>query len=215
MGLASIFTQSAFQWRARRGAPEATSDDASRGLRARDRSTCRRLAPSQGARRSGCQLRPGGRGGANRRARQVRPAVPGRFCRRQSVGQCRRAWPHGQGGEVRAHDDPVGAGGGDQASRPRRDLDHHLQRALYAGPPVRLARPDQRRPRRLESRHLQQRIRCAQLQPRGAPVAFRSLRAGDRVRRCRERPVGQLGRGRLHPRQGIRASSSIRPRSMR
>ena len=32
-----------------------------------------------------------------------------------------------------------------------------------------------------------------------ASVAFRPLRASDRVRRCRERPVGQLGRGRLHP----------------
>ncbi len=203
MGLASFFTQSAFQWRKRRGESEATSNDASRGLRARDRSTCRRLAPSQGPRRSRCQLRPGGRGGADRRARQVRPAVPGRHRRRQPVGQRRRARPHGQGREVRADDDSVGAGRGDQASRPGRDLDHHLQRALYARPPVRLARPDQRRPRRLEPRHLQQRIRCAELQPRGAPVACRPLRAGDRVRRRRERPVGQLGRGCLHPRQGI------------
>ena len=42
------------------------------------------------------------------------------------------------------------------ASRLGRDLDHHLHRALYAGPAVRLARPDQRRPRRLEPRHLEQ-----------------------------------------------------------
>ena len=148
------------------------------------------------------------------RAGPVRPAVPGRLRRRQPRGQRRGARPHGQGGEVRADDGAVRPGGRHPPPRPGRHLDHDLQRALHAGPPVRLARPDQRRPRRLEPGHLEQRAGCAELQPRRAPRPCRPLRSRPRVRRRGQRPVGQLGRGRLHPRPGIGTSSSIRPRCM-
>ena len=43
--------------------------------------------------------------------------------------------------------------GGDRAHRPDRHRLDHLQRAVQPGAPVRLARPHQRRPRRLEHRH--------------------------------------------------------------
>ena len=43
---------------------------------------------------------------------------------------------------------------GHRAHRPDRDRLHHLQRAVPPGPHVRLPRPHQRRPRRLEHRHL-------------------------------------------------------------
>ena len=189
--------------RATRVSVEAKADDASRRLRARDRPARRGLAPSRRPYAVRHQLRRDGRDRPACRARQVRPAVPGRHRGGEPVGQRRCARPHGQGREVRAHDDPVGPGGGDQKSRPGRDLDHDLQRALHAGPPVRLARPDQRRPLGLEPRHLEQRAGCAELQPRGASQPCRPLRPRDRVRRRGQRPVGQLGRGRLHPRQGI------------
>ncbi len=121
------------------------------------------------------------------------------------------ARPHGQDREVRADDAAVGAGGGDQASRPRRDLHHDLQRALYARAAVRLARPDQRRPRGLEPRHLEQRGRR-----RSTTAATEHMRHADRYDRAAEfaevvhGPVGQLGRGRVHPRQGI--GRLLRPR---
>ena len=150
----------------------------------------------------GRELRRYGGGGPARRARQDRLPVPGRQRRRRSPGQSRSARPHGQGRQVRADDHPVGAGGRDQEPRLRRDLDHDLQRALHARPPVRLARPDQRRPLGLEPRDLEQRGGCAELQPRRAHDARRPLRARHRVRRGGDGPVGQLGRGRLHPRQG-------------
>ena len=57
-----------------------------------------------------------------------------------------------------AHFEPltllVGARDGDRAHRPRRDRIDDLQRALSHRPQVRLARPHQRRPRRLEHRDL-------------------------------------------------------------
>ncbi len=188
--------------------------DASRGLRARDRPARRGLAPSPGAYAFRHQLRRDGRNRAACRARQVRPAVPRRHRGGEPDGQRRFARPHGQGREVRAHDDPVGPGGGDEEPRPGRDLDHDLQRALHACPPVRLARPDQRRPLGLEPRDLEQRAGRAELQPRGASQPCRPLRPRDRVRRRGQRPVGQLGRGRLHPRQGVGPASSIRRRCM-
>ena len=58
----------------------------------------------------GHQLRRHGGDRAACRARQVRFCFPGRHRRRQSRGQRRSARPHGQGREVRADDDPVGAG---------------------------------------------------------------------------------------------------------
>ena len=42
-------------------------------------------------------------------------------------GIARIARPHGQTGQIRADDTAVGAGGGDHASRPGRDLYHDLQ----------------------------------------------------------------------------------------
>ena len=182
----------------------AKRHDASRRLRARDRPACRGLAPSP---RPICIPAPA----SPRWSRPPQLAERGKFdllfladsAAVNLQGSADVARPHGQGREVRADDDPVGAGGGDEESRPGRDLDHDLQRALYARPPVRLARPDQRRPLGLEPRHLEQRAGCAELQPRRASRPRRPLRPRDRVRRRGQRPVGQLGRGRLHPRQGV------------
>ena len=63
-------------------------------------------------------------------------------------------------------DPAVGAGGRDRAHRPDRDRLHHLRRALSYRPPLRLARPYQRRPRRLEHRDHVQPRRRAQFRPR-------------------------------------------------
>ena len=77
-------------------------------------------------------------------------------------------------------------------------------------PPLRLARPHQRRPRRLEHRHHLQPRRGAQFRPRRAHGARRALSPRARVLRRRDRPVGQLGRRRLHPRR--RERHLFRPR---
>ena len=72
--------------------------------------------------------------------------------------------------------------------------------ALPHRPPVRLARPHQRRARGLEHRHHLQPGRGAELRPRRAHGARRSLRPRARILRRRHRPVGQLGRRRLRAR---------------
>ena len=53
-----------------------------------------------------------------------------------------------------------------RAHRPDRDRVDDLQRAVQPGPALRLARPRQRRPRRLEHRHHRRRRRGPQLRPR-------------------------------------------------
>ncbi len=67
---------------------------------------------------------------------------------------------------------------GDRAHRADRDRLDHLQRALQPGPDVRLARPPERRPGRLEHRHLRARTSpAAQLRPRRPPRPGGPLRA--------------------------------------
>ena len=96
-----------------------------------------------------------------------------------------------------------------EQARPRR----HRPRPPTTSPitsPARSPRSTiyQRRPRRLERRdHRQRRSRRAMF-GRDASAARRALRAGRRVRRGRPRPVGQLGRRRLHRATRRRASSS-------
>ena len=87
------------------------------------------------------------------------------------------------------------------AHRPRRHRLDHVRRALSHRAPLRLARPHQRRPRRLEHRHHVQSGRRAQLRPGRAHGARRALPARPRVLRRGDRPVGQLGGRRLHPRR--------------
>ena len=98
----------------------------------------------------------------DRRTRQARLAVP----RRQPGAVERPRPPPGRhaGADRAAHR----ARRGDRAHRADRDRVDHLQRAVQPGPPVRLARPHLRRPRRLEHRHHRRRRRRPQLRPRRA-----------------------------------------------
>ena len=79
--------------------------------------------------------------------------------------------------------------GGHRADRPDRHRLDHLQRAVQPGPPVRLARPHQRRPGRLEHRHHRRRSTPpATSASTTLPAHARPLRAGRRVpgrRRCK------------------------------
>ena len=70
------------------------------------------------------------------------------------------------GRAARAADPADRAGGGDRAHRPDRHRLDDLQRAVQPGPPLRLARPRQRRPGRLEHRHHRRSRRRAQLRAR-------------------------------------------------
>ena len=85
-----------------------------------------------------------------------------------------------------------------------------LRRAVPHRPPLRLARPHQRRPRRMEHRHHVQPGRRAELRHGRARRARRALPPRPRVLRRRHRPMGQLGRRRLHPRR--RDRRLLRPR---
>ena len=70
-----------------------------------------------------------------------------------------------------------------QPHRPDLDRDHDLPRSVPCGADVRLARPDERGPRRLEPGDLVGGVRGLQLQPRHACRARRPLRARRRVHR--------------------------------
>ena len=98
---------------------------------------------------------------------------------------------------------------GHRAYRPRRHRLDHVRRALSRRAPLRLARPHQRRPRRLEHRHHLQSRRGAEFRAGRAHGARRALSPRARVLRRGDRPVGQLGRRRLHPRRRAAASISI------
>ena len=93
---------------------------------------------------------------------------------------------------------------GDAAHRAGRNRDHDLSRAVPCGADVRVARPAQRGPRRLEPGHLVGAGRGAQLQPRRPRAARRPLRACRRVRPGGARSVGHLGGRRLRDGQGGR-----------
>ena len=94
-------------------------------------------------------------------------------------------------------------GHGDRTARPRLDLLHHLFRAVPRRPRVRHARPDDRRPRRLERRHVDERRRGAEHGPRLARRARPPLRPRRRVHGSRDGPLGHVGgrRDRRRPRR--------------
>ena len=108
-----------------------------------------------------------------------------------------------------------GAGGGDQPGRADRHRLDHLHRALQPRAPVRLDRPHQQRPRRLEHRDLLARHRGAQLRRRRPGEPCRPLRPRRGVHGGRQGAVGQLGRrcGHRRPRRraSMRARDRIRP----
>ena len=151
--------------------------------------------------------------------RALRPQRPGGGARALRHDLLRRRHRHpGEGRTARlarplrlrdrgdgADDAAAGARRADQAHRPRHHGVDHLQRALPRRPQIRDARPHQRRPRRLEHRHLLVGGRGPELQPGGASRLRHALRARRRIRRGRHRPVGQLGARRLPLRQGRRA----------
>ena len=170
-----------------------------------DRPSCRVVAASAGAGRRRHQLQALRRDRADRRARQVRHDLPRRQrlrARGQDGGAVALGAVHRQ---LRADHADLGARRRHRAHRPHLHRVDELQRAVPRGAQVRLARPHQRRPRRLEPGHLRHGGRGAELQPRRPLRPCRALRARQRVRRGRHRAVGQLGRRRLHARQGERA----------
>ena len=132
--------------------------------------------------------------------RQVRRLLHGRPPRRaEHAGRGAEAQPHRD--LVRAVHAAVGAGRRHRAHRPDRDRLDHLRRALSRRPPLRLARPHLRRPRRLEHRHHLQPRRGAEFRARRAHGARRALPPGARVLRRGHGPVGQLRRRRLRARR--------------
>ena len=170
--------------------------DASRRLRARHRQPFGRLALRG---RRGQQQRSGGDAGdrAHRRARQIRPPI---HLRRAGHGPGR---PPVVSVPVRADHPDFGAQRRDPAYRPRRHGVDQLCRALSRGPHLCLDRPFEQRPGGVERRH---QLACqggAQFQPRTAHGARAALRGGERIRRCRARAVGLLGRRRDRRRQGL------------
>ena len=134
--------------------------------------------------------------GAARRGGAVRLDLP-----RRPAGARRRC---GAGGAhlARTRHRAGGDGGGDEPHRDDRHRLDHLYRAVQPGAPVRLARPYQQRPRRLEHRHLVARDRGAQFRRRGPGQPCRPLCPRRRVHDRGQGVVGQLGRGRGHRRPG-------------
>ena len=125
---------------------------------------------------------------------------------RQPRAGARRAHPRQALAHRQARADGCagGPGDGDEPHRPGRDRDHDLQRALQHRPALRLDRPYQPRPRRLEPGDVADRGRIGEFRLRRAPGACRALRARRRILRGRHRPVGQLGRRRSAARQAER-----------
>ncbi len=114
-------------------------------------------------------------------ARKVRRLLHGRPSRRaQHAGQRAEAQPHRD--LVRAVHAVVGAGRRHRADRADRHRLDHLRRALSCRAPLCLARPHQRRPRRLEHRHHLQSRRGAEFRarrPHGARRALQAARANS------------------------------------
>ena len=160
----------------------------------------RRLALSR--RHAGRQLQP-------ESPDQLRPDAGARPVRRLLHGRSPGRAEHADGGaEAQRHGDVVrsadlaaGARPAHQPSRPDRHRLDHLRAALHDRAPLRLARPHLRRPRRLESRDHVEPRRRAQFRHGRADGAWRTLCPRPRVLRCRDRPLGFMGRRRLHPRR--------------
>ena len=108
------------------------------------------------------------------------------------------AQPHGH--VVRAVHAAVGALAGDREHRPGGDRLDHVRRALSHRAALRLARPSERRTRRLEHRHHVEPGCGAQFRHGRLDGARRALRARARILRRRHRPVGLVGGRCLHPR---------------
>ncbi len=149
-------------------------------------------------------------------AGEVRRVLHGRpYGRAQHADGCAQAQPHRD--LVRAVHAVVGAVAGDRAHRPCRHRLDHVRCAVPHRAALRLARLDQRRPRRLEYRHHVQSGRRAQFRPRRAYGAWRALSPRARVLRRGDRAVGQLGGRRLHSRcrgrHFLRSGENARARS--
>ncbi len=156
-----------------------------------------------GCRRRLSSLRAACAGG---RGREVRSRVS-RGRRRHARRRRRVPEPHRAQlrRAVRTADAAGRARGRHRTHRPRRYRVDELQRAVPHRAQVRVARSHQRRPRRMEPRHVVERARSAQLQPRRAFRSWRTLCTRGGVCRRRARAVGQLGRRR------VRARSRKRP----
>ena len=155
----------------------------------------------------------------DRRARQARLGLP-----RRRPGRCGATSGTTRSAAAGAADPAVRAGRGHRAHRPDRHRLHHLQRALPRGPQVRLAGPHQRRPGRLEHRHLRRarprRTTSASTTARrtptatpGPPSSWRSSpssgTAGRTTRSSATRPAGVYAdTDRIHTARPRRARTS-------
>ncbi len=77
--------------------------------------------------------------------------------------------------------------------RPGGHVEHHVQRALRAGPPVRHARPPERRARRVERGDVTRRVHRRELPARRLPRPRRSLRPAPRSSSSRPGRCGTAG----------------------
>ena len=102
--------------------------------------------------------------------------------------------------QARPDHHPHRHGHGDRTPRSRRHLLDHLFRAVPRRPRVRHARPGDRRPSRLEHRHLDERRRGPEHGPRLPRRPRPPLRPCRRVPRSRHGPLGRVG-GRRHRRR--------------
>ncbi len=127
--------------------------------------------------------------GADARAGQVRRLLHGR-----PSGRAQHAGASAQAQRdrhfVRPADSTARARGADGAPRADRDRVDDLQRAVSRRAEIRVARPYQRRTRRMERGDLGQPGRGAEFRPRGARRACDPLPSRARVLRRRDRPVG-------------------------
>lgn len=127
---------------------------------------------------------------AHGRAGAVRLLLPRRGA---AAARAQGAHPRpGRGRQARVADRALRARGRHRPARSHRHRQHHLQRALRTGPPARHPRPPQRRPGRLERRHLFRRLHRRELPARRLPGPGREVHPRHRVRRHRPRAVGLL-----------------------
>ena len=143
--------------------------------------------------------------GTARRSGAVRFRFP-----RRPAGARRRCSP-GTAHLARADHRTGGDGGGDQPGRVDRNGLDHLHRTVQPRAPIRLDRPHQQGPRRLEHRDLVARDRGGKLRRRRAGQPRRPLCPRRGVHGGRQGPVGQLGRRRGRRRPGRRGLRAPRP----
>ena len=154
----------------------------------------RRMAGHEFQHRAYALLHPGAG------AREVRCLLHGRpHGGAEHAGRGPEAQPHGH--VVRAVYAAFGALAGDGKHRPGGDRLDHVRRALSHRAALRLARPSERRTRRLEHRHHVESGCRTQFRHGRPDGARRTLRTRARVLRCRDRLVGFMGGRCLHPRR--------------